>query len=627
MMVVRKWLLMRLPLYFLILATTIGLSQQPTFRSGIDLIRVDVTVLDKDGNPVTDLSASDFRVAIDGSPRRVAAARLYGAIPDEPKPAIGVRAPGAYATNRDAAPGRIVIFVVDLESMSTGHERVLLETAASMVNRLSPADAVGLLPIPGKGLEITKDHATVRGALAALKGAAPHTFQRHTLSVADALGFEHRDRRIINEVVERECRQYEPECPMDLRNESNQLLLEARRRQQVLLTTLTTLNSRLKPIGAPKDVVVISAGLPFDQESITYVRDLQRAAAESGVSTHVVQLAQPDTDASSQRVAGTGALPAGDLRLGLSTLAGATAADFFEGVGRAAGPFDRIANEITRSWQLAVEATQQDVDGKTHKINVSVSRPGATARSRRELMIAVPAGPLNAVELVAQPVDAVELPVAVAAYTVRGDDASTLKQIVLIEAGGIGTDAAPVYAFAVIKGDHPVFQTNGELTVAGQTATTVTAAQLAPGQYRLRLGVVDSARRGGSLDMPLSVGLRAGSALQFSDVLVGTAGDRFTPGIQIAAGAPCAAMIEVYAGDPAAFAELAVEFELRRSGSDAVLKQAAANVNATNLPGRQIAQAPLQTGGLTAGDYTVSAIVRSHGAAVGRVSRAFYVVQ
>src|ERR1700753_726792 len=43
----------------------------PTFRGGIDFVRVDVIVSDKAGNPVSDLKATDFEVSEDGKPQKV----------------------------------------------------------------------------------------------------------------------------------------------------------------------------------------------------------------------------------------------------------------------------------------------------------------------------------------------------------------------------------------------------------------------------------------------------------------------------------------------------------------------------------------------------------------------------
>jgi len=46
-------------------------QQPPTFRSGVELIEVDVSVIDREGRPIADLQASDFTVTVDGGPRRV----------------------------------------------------------------------------------------------------------------------------------------------------------------------------------------------------------------------------------------------------------------------------------------------------------------------------------------------------------------------------------------------------------------------------------------------------------------------------------------------------------------------------------------------------------------------------
>ena len=44
---------------------------QPTFRTGIDLVTIGVTALDRKGNLITDLSAQDFEVLEDGKPQQI----------------------------------------------------------------------------------------------------------------------------------------------------------------------------------------------------------------------------------------------------------------------------------------------------------------------------------------------------------------------------------------------------------------------------------------------------------------------------------------------------------------------------------------------------------------------------
>ncbi len=46
-------------------------AQRPTFTSGIDLVHVGVTIVDDDGNLVTDLAMDDFEVLEDGEPQEI----------------------------------------------------------------------------------------------------------------------------------------------------------------------------------------------------------------------------------------------------------------------------------------------------------------------------------------------------------------------------------------------------------------------------------------------------------------------------------------------------------------------------------------------------------------------------
>ena len=70
-------------------------AQQPVFRAGIELVTVDVTALDGNGRQVTDLTATDFQVEVDGDRRQVTSAeyvrsadplRVIGAPPRSSSP-------------------------------------------------------------------------------------------------------------------------------------------------------------------------------------------------------------------------------------------------------------------------------------------------------------------------------------------------------------------------------------------------------------------------------------------------------------------------------------------------------------------------------------------------------------
>ena len=92
---------MRFSALSLVVATLWAQSSQPTFRSRVDLLRVDVTVVDKSGAPISDLGAGDFLVKVDGQPRTVSFARFYGPQAESLPPASTPRPPPSPITRQD----------------------------------------------------------------------------------------------------------------------------------------------------------------------------------------------------------------------------------------------------------------------------------------------------------------------------------------------------------------------------------------------------------------------------------------------------------------------------------------------------------------------------------------------
>src|SRR6188768_840423 len=83
-------------------------QQQPVFRSRVELVTVDVTVVDADGEPVTDLTADRFEISVNGSPRRVVWAEF---VSHQSKPPA-VTTPDHFTSNEGASPGQIVLIAV-----------------------------------------------------------------------------------------------------------------------------------------------------------------------------------------------------------------------------------------------------------------------------------------------------------------------------------------------------------------------------------------------------------------------------------------------------------------------------------------------------------------------------------
>src|SRR5438093_11857632 len=66
-------------------------QQLPTFRTGVDIVELDVTVLDKDRHPVTGLTAEDFTILDRGMPQPIVAFSAVDVPPPVAYPAPWMR--------------------------------------------------------------------------------------------------------------------------------------------------------------------------------------------------------------------------------------------------------------------------------------------------------------------------------------------------------------------------------------------------------------------------------------------------------------------------------------------------------------------------------------------------------
>jgi hypothetical protein len=88
-------------------------AQQPVFRSGVDLVTIDVTVVGEGGRPLDNLGAEQFEVKVDGTKRRIVRA-VY--VQNRPQAAAAQRAVdlSSYFSSNDEVPtGRLLLIAVD----------------------------------------------------------------------------------------------------------------------------------------------------------------------------------------------------------------------------------------------------------------------------------------------------------------------------------------------------------------------------------------------------------------------------------------------------------------------------------------------------------------------------------
>ena len=149
--------------------------QQPTFRGGIDVVRVDAFVTDKKGQPVTDLKETDFEILEDGKPQTVdqfKTIRIDGT-PITNEPVTQIR--NADDEEREAQREDVRLFVFFLDDYHTRDRNAIAvrETLIKFVDtQLRPTDMVGIMyPLqPSEDVSFTRDPDKIANALSHFEG-------------------------------------------------------------------------------------------------------------------------------------------------------------------------------------------------------------------------------------------------------------------------------------------------------------------------------------------------------------------------------------------------------------------------------------------------------------------------
>jgi VWFA-related protein len=144
-------------------------QQTPSFRSGVDVVRLDVSVLDKDRRPIRGLTAEDFTITVDGTPQPIVAFEAIVLPPPEPPTAAWMRdiAPD-LKTN---ALGEPRLFVIVMDDVQTPFDPYMVNSAKAIaraiVDNLSPSDlACVLFTKDNRGAQdFTSDRALLTAAI------------------------------------------------------------------------------------------------------------------------------------------------------------------------------------------------------------------------------------------------------------------------------------------------------------------------------------------------------------------------------------------------------------------------------------------------------------------------------
>ena len=149
-------------------------QQTPTFRAGIDVIQLDVSVLDKDRKPVTGLKVEDFTILEDGKPHPIVAFSEV-TLPDTVRTTT---AAAAHGWVHDVAPdvqtnelpnGRLLVIVMDdaLVFFDPATVENGKKIAQGVVDRLGPNDLAAIVFTRDNRntVDFTRDRAKLLAAI------------------------------------------------------------------------------------------------------------------------------------------------------------------------------------------------------------------------------------------------------------------------------------------------------------------------------------------------------------------------------------------------------------------------------------------------------------------------------
>jgi VWFA-related protein len=385
---------------------------QPTFRSTVNLVLVDVVVRDRRGNVVSGLKADDFQLLEDGKPQQILtfafeqiqnnaqpverASLLAGATttaaprvtstpgPGAPAPAAPAT-PSGPLTSEDVAGHRLLTLLFDTSSMAPEDVQKATDEAIKWVNeKMSPADLVAVATI-GSTLQILSDFTSekeqVRSVLEKFSAADGTAFAAvdSTTQATDEAVASQTDDSTTTDVSAQE---------LDTFN------------NDVRLRAIKTLAEALAPIQQKKAILYFSSGMQRNgTDNQVELRAAVNAAVRANVAIYPVDSRglQAIVPGGSARQGSRGGLSAftgsavtqqftqlAAQQETLTTLAADTGGTAFLDSNDFGEAFGKVTNDISSYYILGFASTNPDRDGRYRRLIVKLRNKSDVKVEARE---------------------------------------------------------------------------------------------------------------------------------------------------------------------------------------------------------------------------------------------------
>ena len=625
---------------------------RPTFTSTVELVSVDVNVIDGTGRPVPDLAAQDFALTVDGDNRTIASAKfipLTEGATSTPAP------PDDYSSNVAAVPGRLIAVVVDRGSIAPVRAKDVFTAAARFVDRLQPADRVGVFALPdGPNVEFTTAHDRVTSALQHMDGQATRPPTPKAIGIAEALEFERGNRMAIDETMDRECgaatvvgagatgMSEQAICRRQVQDDASIVAAQAHERARHTVNGLLALLERFGSSETPKTIVLISDGLVIDGERAV-VDGLGRALASAHATIYAMRPEPSDADPSQARAPLGLSHERAVEETGLKLVTHLGGGEMFRIISNPDSSFGRLGSELSGYYLLGFEPAAGDRDGKAHHISVTVRRAGLQVRSRSEFSVDSRAGanPERAIaELLRSPAFATRLPFKLTTYAFQDPASSKIRLLVGLEMDRAEAQGRLALGMVARQPDGTTAATFFQPSIdtpAGLNTDKLayyTTLLIDPGVYTVKAALVDEAGHRGSLERPVRAYMTRMGRFRATQLMIGgddqhgALPDAIAPTVSGNVRGQLHAYMELFADRAPGFEDTSVMLEVLPAGGSAIVDSAPAVLQpAGSDPRVRAAAASLRLRLIPEGRYLKRAVVTMDGRPVGTMTRPFRIVR
>jgi VWFA-related protein len=392
-----------------------------TFRSGAQVVQVDVRVIGRDGKFVTDLGLPDFEITEDGVPQKIQSVILIGSdtapsAPLAPAP-LAPPAPAApLAPSGAPRPPQIWVFVFDTYHLSPGGlNRTRDAVMKFLADRFHQGDIGGVI-VDGQMLNnrLTADREELKKAAAAVKMSGELRSRQLEFAEWPRLQDEYEawmisngDRQALSVATTRACQEDPDACkkvPVEplVQEKAKRLAAGVRVAASLTLKVVDALSGGLARMPGPKTIVFLSEGFILnDQES--ELRQAVGMAARAGAHFYSIDARGLNRGSASSAIIDqpvAAAIVGAQQQLdnqsdGPNSLAVDTGGFAIRNENNFGRALDEIQRDAATYYVVGYIPAKETFDGKYRAISVKVARPGTKVRARRGYLAVAPAALLS----------------------------------------------------------------------------------------------------------------------------------------------------------------------------------------------------------------------------------------